>query len=187
MAAPFPSRKWVFGMEGMARSDRTALISSSEKLEPTGQMEPRDEGARAKSELTRDKKKEFITKRAWDMAIAPGKQFAMTAFMMWMMGSGVHIMNMIFTFYQLVAPIKGMFSVNKVFEGMAESAKELGVDLTLQKLVFIAAQLAVLLFITYRFGSMGLLPTTASDWLAAVPPKTPAEYSAGGIPFSTSF
>ena len=30
-----------------------------------------------------------------------------------MMGSGIHIMNIIFTMYQLMAPIKGMFAVNQ--------------------------------------------------------------------------
>lgn len=93
------------------------------------------------------------------------------AFMMYMMGSGVHIMNIIFTVYQLIGPIKSMFSMNQgmpsatsplaspfapdplccaVFKGVSEAAKDLGVDLTLHKLVFIACQLGVLLFITYR-------------------------------------
>ena len=38
-----------------------------------------------------------------------------------------------------------------VFKGFADSAKDLGVDLTLHKLVYIACQLGVLLFITHRW------------------------------------
>ena len=46
---------------------------------------------------------------------SPGKQFMMTAFMMWMMGSGVHIMNIIFTFYQvyLCAHVSAFVSVSR--------------------------------------------------------------------------
>ena len=33
--------------------------------------------------------------------------------MMWMMGSGVHIMSMIFTFYQLITPIKGIMGIGQ--------------------------------------------------------------------------
>jgi hypothetical protein len=35
------------------------------------------------------------------------------AFMLWMMGSGIHIMNIIFTVYQIMGPIKGVFAVNQ--------------------------------------------------------------------------
>jgi hypothetical protein len=38
-----------------------------------------------------------------------------------------------------------------VFKGFADTAKDLGVDLLLQKLVYIACQLGVLLFITHRY------------------------------------
>jgi hypothetical protein len=33
--------------------------------------------------------------------------------MFWMMGSGVHIMNILFTVYQISGPIKGIFAVNQ--------------------------------------------------------------------------
>ena len=89
------------------------------------------------------------------------------------------------------------------FKMFADDAKNLAVDLTLQKLVYIACQLGVLLFIVHRyhrfpqclpwpsaltkigalrrFGSMGLLPTSASDWLGLIPVKTPVQFVAGGM------
>eukprot|EP00001_Collodictyon_triciliatum_P116842 20493_2 len=91
-------------------------------------------------------------------------------------------MNIIFTFYQLVGPLQGLFRVGQVFKGLEDTAKELGVDLLLQKLVYIAAQLAVLLYITNRFGNMGLLPTSAGDWLSGIRVKNPNEFSMGGFP-----
>jgi hypothetical protein len=63
-----------------------------------------------------------------------------------------------------------------VFKNLEDQARELNSDLMLQKLVYVACQLGVLLYITNRFGSMGLLPTSASDWLGSVPIRTPAEY-----------
>lgn len=47
-------------------------------VEPMGQLEPRDEGRVAKAEVSRDKKKEFVEKKAWEVATGPGKQFLMT-------------------------------------------------------------------------------------------------------------
>lgn len=38
---------------------------------------------------------------------------ARAAFMLWMMGSGVHIMSIIFTFYQLITPIKGIMGIGQ--------------------------------------------------------------------------
>jgi hypothetical protein len=135
-----------------------------------------------RKEVTKEKRQQYITQRAWDVAISPGKQFMMTAFMMWMMGSGVHIMNIMFTFYQIVGPLTGLFKVNKVFEKFEETAKDVGVDLMLQKLVYVAAQLAVLLYILNRFGNMGLLPTSAGDWLSGIKVKHPLEFAIGGFP-----
>mmetsp|Transcript_98297 Transcript_98297/g.158509 ORF Transcript_98297/g.158509 Transcript_98297/m.158509 type:complete len:188 (+) Transcript_98297:42-605(+) len=186
--AAFPEkRRWLFGMEGLSRNDpsRQQLISTSGALsvEPYGQMEAREEGQAAKKEVTKEKKQAYLTSRAWEIATSPGKQFMMTAFMMWMMGSGVHIMNIIFTFYQIVGPVQGLFKVGTVFKGLEESAKEQGVDLLLQKLVYVAAQGAVLLYILHRFGNMGLLPTSAGDWVSGIKVKNPHEFTIGGFPF----
>jgi len=120
-----------------------------------------------REEAKKEKKLQYLTTKSWEIASAPGKQFAMTAFMMWMMGSGVHIMNIMFTFYQLFGPLQGLFKVNQVFKQIEELAKELNADLLLQKLVYIALQLGVLLYILNRFGNMGLLPTSAGDWVRA--------------------
>ena len=49
---------------------------------------------------------------------------ALAAFMMWMMGSGVHIMSMIFTFYQLITPIKGIMGIGQGMLPCLPSSKE---------------------------------------------------------------
>ena len=77
MAPNFPSRRWVFGVDGLPRSERNALTVSG-AIEPTGQLEPREDSAQVKKVITIEKKREFIEKRAWDVALQPGKQFMMT-------------------------------------------------------------------------------------------------------------
>ena len=79
MAAPaFPERKWLFGAEGLQRADRGVLVTTAGQVEPTGQMEVRHEEARVKAEVTKDKKRQFMEAKAWEIAISPGKQFMMT-------------------------------------------------------------------------------------------------------------
>ena len=73
MAAKFPEkRRWLFGVEGLARSDpsRQQLVSTSgaHSVEPYGQMEPRDEGVAARKEVTKEKKTIYLTSRAWEIA-----------------------------------------------------------------------------------------------------------------------
>lgn len=76
--AAFPERKWLFGAEGLQRADRGALITTAGQVEPTGQMEVHDGGARVKTEVTKEKKRQFLDAKAWEIAISPGKQFMMT-------------------------------------------------------------------------------------------------------------
>ena len=52
-------------------------------MEPYGQMEPSEPSGGTKKELTKARKVQLIANQAWSMAVSPGKQFAMTAFMMW--------------------------------------------------------------------------------------------------------
>ncbi len=73
--AKIPSRRWTFGIDTISRSERQALALSIP--DPVGQLEPRDE-PKSKGEVSEKVKKEFIEKKAWEVATAPGKQFLMT-------------------------------------------------------------------------------------------------------------
>lgn len=44
--------------------------------------------------------------------------------MLWMMGSGVHIMSIIFTFYQLITPIKGVMSIGQGLYSASRAAAD---------------------------------------------------------------
>jgi hypothetical protein len=112
---------------------------------------------------------ELKMKKAWEAAKAPGKGIFMTAFMMWMAGSGVNIFTMMFVMYAMINPLKAIFGTNAVFEKFA-GAKG---SLLQPKLLYIAMNLASLGVAVYKCASLGLLPTTPSDWIALLPVKQP--------------
>ncbi|KAJ2717200.1 hypothetical protein H4R19_000144 [Coemansia spiralis] len=121
---------------------------------------------------------ELRVKKAWEVAIAPGKSLPMQAFMAWMSGTGVSIFSILITGMILMSPLRAIVGVQQTFAGIERGAKSARLDLTMQKAVFVAINLAGILFGVYRLSIMGLLPTTSSDWLAFIPPKTYTEHSA---------
>ncbi|KAF9546467.1 hypothetical protein EC957_009680 [Mortierella hygrophila] len=121
-------------------------------------------------------------KKAWDVALAPGKQLPMQAFMLWMSGNSVQIFSVAITAMLMFSPIKALMSMSQVFERY-ETPSPVKVSfmdskLALPKVTFVALQLLTILFGMYKLNAMGLLPTSHSDWLAFMDPKTPLEYAA---------
>ncbi|KAF9099597.1 hypothetical protein BGX23_000640 [Mortierella sp. AD031] len=120
-------------------------------------------------------------KKAWDTALAPGKQLPMQAFMLWMSGNSVQIFSVAITAMLMFSPIKALMSMSQVFERY-ETPSPVKVSfmdskLALPKATFVALQLLTILFGMYKLDAMGLLPTSHSDWLAFMDPKTPLEYA----------
>ncbi|KAG0323611.1 hypothetical protein BG000_002566 [Podila horticola] len=120
--------------------------------------------------------------KAWDVALAPGKQLPMQAFMLWMSGNSVQIFSVAITAMLMFSPIKALFSMSQVFERY-ETVSPVKVPFTesklaLPKVTFIAMQVLTILLGMWKLNAMGLLPTSHSDWLAFLDPKTPIEYAA---------
>ncbi|KAF9024768.1 hypothetical protein BGZ52_010378 [Haplosporangium bisporale] len=131
-----------------------------------------------------DGKQEIFTDtlKAWDVALAPGKQLPMQAFMLWMSGNSVQIFSVAITAMLMFSPIKALFSMSQVFERY-ETVSPVKVHFTdsklaLPKVTFIAMQILTILLGMWKLNAMGLLPTSHSDWLAFLDPKTPIEYAA---------
>lgn len=124
----------------------------------------------------------LLAKKAWEVAIGPGKTLPMQAFMAWMSGTSVSIFSMMITGMILFTPVKTIMSVQQTFAPLERNVDKLGkdakLDLTMQKMVFVAINIAGILFAVYRLSIMGLLPTTSSDWLAFIPAKHNLEFSA---------
>ncbi|KAJ2548587.1 hypothetical protein EV175_004773 [Coemansia sp. RSA 1933] len=120
------------------------------------------------------------TKKAWEVAMGPGKSLPMQAFMAWMSGTSVSIFSILITGMILMTPAKTIMSVQQTFAPLERAGKGSGgakLDLTLQKAVYVAINVAGILFGIYRLSIMGLLPTTSSDWLAFIPAKRYIEFS----------
>ncbi len=102
-----------------------------------------------------------------EAAKSPVSGFAMTAFMMYMMGNQINIMTMMFLFYQVMAPFNAILNIDKTFSQFEPD----GVKKHLPRTLFILGQCAIFGFLLYKLKGMGLLPTESSDWLAMWPIK----------------
>ncbi|KAF9187897.1 hypothetical protein BGZ51_000992 [Haplosporangium sp. Z 767] len=120
-------------------------------------------------------------KKAWDVALAPGKQLPMQAFMLWMSGNSVQIFSVAITAMLMFSPIRALMNMSQVFERYETPSpvKVAFMDskLALPKLAFVAMQILTILLGMWKLNSMGLLPTSHSDWLAFLDPKVPLEHS----------
>lgn len=127
-------------------------------------------------EKGRDESKhaDLLYKSAMAQATAPGKQLLMTAFMLWMSGNSLQIFSIMMLGMAMWTPLSEMLSVGTRFARYAHG----GVDLTVPKLTFIAMNLAGLALGLYKCNSMGLLPTSAADWIDTS--VRPAVQIAGG-------
>ncbi|ELR12050.1 uncharacterized protein ACA1_025680 [Acanthamoeba castellanii str. Neff] len=122
--------------------------------------------------------KELLKKKAWEAAYAPGRSIFMTLFMMWMTGSGVNIFNIMITLYTVANPLKAIVSVRSEFARFAE----LGSELLLPQLVFVAINLLTFGLGAYKAYNLGLLPTDA-DWAMGLSPKQVLDFSGGGFTY----
>jgi hypothetical protein len=122
----------------------------------------------------------------------------MNAFMLWMSGNSVQIFSILITSMLLYNPIKSVLQVNELFdrfeddegeEVKADFSADTGISgllgmsnpFLLPKIAFVAVQLLSLGLGVWKMGSMGLLPTSASDWLAFLEPNVSLEHSFGPL------
>ncbi|OLL24242.1 ER membrane protein complex subunit 4 isoform B [Neolecta irregularis DAH-3] len=118
---------------------------------------------------------ELKVKKAWEIAIAPAKQLPMTAFMMYMSGNTVQIFSMMMTFMMFFNPVQALTTVSAHFSPLQD--KNTRTRLILPRLVFILLQVAGIGLGVWKAASMGLLPTSSSDWLAWEQVPEPLEQS----------
>ncbi|KAF5523705.1 ER membrane protein complex subunit 4 [Colletotrichum aenigma] len=114
-------------------------------------------------------------KKAWEVALAPVKNLPMTAIMMYMSGNSLQIFSIMMVFMAFKNPLVGLTAVNQAFERF-ESETNKGKMLQV-KLAYVAMQFVALGLAVWKVNSMGLLPTTRSDWLAWEVRREPLEFS----------
>ncbi len=138
--------------------------SVPKELQPIGSSFAVYDAGSTDSTTNREK---ILHDRAMEAAKSPVSGFAMTAFMMYMMGNQINIMTMMFLFYQVMAPFNAILNIDKTFSQFEPD----GLKKHLPRTIFILGQCAIFGFLLYKLKGMGLLPTESSDWLAMWPIK----------------
>ncbi|CAH0557566.1 unnamed protein product [Brassicogethes aeneus] len=116
----------------------------------------------------------LITKKSWDLALAPVKQLPMNLFLMYMAGNSISIFPIMMVGMLLLRPIQAIWATKATFK-MIET-NTLG-----QMIVYVLGHLLNIGLALFKCQSMGLLPIYSSDWLAFVEPPMRQEYLGGGI------
>jgi hypothetical protein len=99
---------------------------------------------------------------ALSLAMRPGQQIMMNAFMMYMSGSQLNVFSISITSTAVLTPLTSILNLNQAF------AQYGNVDLQMAKLVFLVLNLAWLALGVYKLSSMRLLPTTSADWTGKI-------------------
>jgi hypothetical protein len=100
--------------------------------------------------------------RAFSIALSPGKQIAMNAFMLYMSGKNLNIFSISILSSAILSPIRGIMSVSNAFRSCEDPDGK--IDLTSSKALFILMNLAWLGVGLYKMATMKLLPLTSADW-----------------------
>lgn len=95
--------------------------------------------------------------KAMAIAMKPGQQVAMSAFMMYMSGNNLNIFSISTTSSAILGPLASIFQLDKTFGS-------LDVDTSMAKLVYVGLNVAWLAVGLYKMSSMRLLPTTSADF-----------------------
>lgn len=121
---------------------------------------------------------------AMSVAMKPGQQVAMNAFMMWMSGSQLNIFSISTTSSAILGPLTSILSLDKTFAHLKDPSGDSSF-LTMPKLLYLVINLVWLGIGLYKMSSMRLLPTTSADWTHRIVWKDMLEMSS--IPPDNSF
>ncbi|RPA87834.1 hypothetical protein BJ508DRAFT_410523 [Ascobolus immersus RN42] len=173
--SPVASPQWVIDLNTLPpkRKPTATAIPDPPGFSSSSSSGKKTEAAPVASVADTD---DLFVKKAWEIAMAPGKSLPMNAIMMYMSGNSLQIFSVMMTFMLFMNPIKALFSVGAAFEKF-ENERTKG-RLFLVKLTYVALQLVTIALGIWKVNGMGLLPTTRSDWLAWERERTPLERSA---------
>ena len=114
-----------------------------------------------------ENQKELLMKKAWSTATAPISQIFMNLFMMWMMGSSLHIFTIFFLFGIMSGPIKSLMAMGDTFRQFENK----GFSLLTYKATYIAINGALCFLGAYKLYGIGLLPLSPADHVDWVPKR----------------
>eukprot|EP00754_Rhynchopus_humris_P001147 Rhum_TRINITY_DN10717_c0_g1::Rhum_TRINITY_DN10717_c0_g1_i1::g.39840::m.39840 len=130
--------------------------------------------------LTQHEATEIKKKKIWEVATSPRKNMMMMIFMMWMAGNELSIFPIMITGQALYNPISSIIDTHKTFSNLVDTQgdKELEEEISRGKMAFIAHQFVFLALGLVKCYYLGLVPTSAIDWIDHKP-YSAAEYAVG--------
>jgi hypothetical protein len=138
--------------------------------------------APSSSSLASTKKQQQILaakrqKMAMSIALQPGQQILMQAFMLYMSGSQLNMFSINVTTMAIITPLSAIFSMDQTFRKVQFDSTSDDDVLQIPKFIYLALNLAFLALGLYKMSSMRLLPTTSADWLSKIEWKEMVETS----------
>lgn len=103
--------------------------------------------------------------KAWQIALGPVKSIPMNFVMSYMSGTSLQIIPIMTALMMLVGPIKALFGIATAFKPVLGN-KDVEGQVQAAMVVFVLGQGALMFIGIRKLNQMGLLPNTASDWLA---------------------
>ena len=146
---------------------------SKDSMDPIGYSESRSNAA----PTVKPTDAKLISKRSWNIALGPVKQVPMNLFIMYMSGSSISIFPIMIIGMMVFRPIKAMMAFKETFKVLDQDAN----SSILQKIVWIFGNLLGICVALWKCQSMGMLPTSPSDWLAFKEHRERVEYVIGGL------
>jgi hypothetical protein len=142
---------------------------------PSSSLATQSSAGAGRPTLSQSQKNAIAVKQkqhAMQIAMRPGQQILMNAFMMYMSGNQLNVFSINITGSAILSPLSAIFSLDQAFSHIPAT-----VDLQTAKLAFLALNLAWLGLGLYKMSSMRLLPTTSADWTFKIPFKEYLEQS----------
>jgi hypothetical protein len=103
-------------------------------------------------------------RRISDLQLGPVKSLPMTMFMLWMAGSDIHIFSIMMTGMAIYQPLQALGNTGSVFKMFSDEPALRG-DVMRARLIYMACCLVALGVGLAKLHFMGLLPTSAVDWI----------------------
>jgi len=169
------SNKWAFDLSSLEQINSKNVVAPF----PSVPQQIEDTAARKNNSSI----KQIKEKKVWEIATSPFKNIMMTGLMAYLSGNSLQIFSIMMTAIAIFTPLKAILTTKSAFERYAD----LGISsLFIPTLIYIALNGAALAIGIYKVNTLGLLPTSLSDWVSfyAVVKQT-IEFCGGGVPFAS--
>jgi ER membrane protein complex subunit 4 len=130
----------------------TRFSATSAAAQPTKKEEEADEMA-------------LLSKKAWEIARSPLQKVFMVGFMLYMSGSGVHLMSLMMIFMATFQTLSPLFTVSAAFQVLEKK----NISLVVPKLLFILLHLVGVGAALYKYHSLGFFRPSPAHFLAQKP------------------